>query len=795
MSRADVSAGRAFVSLFVKADAFTKGLQAARSNMQKFGADMSAMGRQLVAISAAGVVPLALATKTFANFDDAMRMVKAVSQSTDAQFAQLTDTARMLGATTSFTAIEVAGLMTELGKAGFTADEIDVMTASVLNLARATGTDATLASGIMAASLRQFGLDATDAARVSDVLTLAANATFNSVESLGEALKYAGPIAKELGMSFEDTAAILGTLGNVGIQGSEAGTALRRLSVISAATGKDLKKTFGISNVDAAGNLKPLVQIMGEIGVAVEKLPVAERVAKMEHAFGLLGITSASVLSHSAMDTENLADELRKAGGTAAKTAKDMDAGLGGSLRRIMSAVEGVAIELGKAISEPLQKAVKFGAGFLSITMQVIKSNKDAVVLFAKIALGVGAIGAALLALGLTFSALAVVVGGFASAITFSMAVVAAIGTVIGAVLSPLGIMVAVLVAGAVAWTRFTESGRSAVSGLSEFVTTTLGGMLTTFSDTFGGIVEAITRGDLVLAGQIAMIGLKLVFAQGFEAIHSMLGETLGAMTGQLLSGDFSGAFATLGSTLLDSWAQITAGLVSLFSGAANAVMDKWQKTVNVISDTILEAASQGGAMGWALEQISGVDMQAEKARGDKIEAERRARGMKPDTSSGLTKSDEYQHAGLAAMKESVRAAGQTANEGMKGVTDATGQALADKTGGSSVKASAEVERLKAELEASRMTAAEKVKALQTGKTGAGDKATGDATSSRTGEGSMGKASAATFNLGALSASAANGQLQATIGTKKAVEMQTKQQKELHEAQLAATKNNGLHHA
>ncbi len=54
--------------------------------------------------------------------------------------------------------------MTELGRAGFKTDDIDRMTESVMNLARATGTDASLSAGIVSATLRQFALDAGEAA-------------------------------------------------------------------------------------------------------------------------------------------------------------------------------------------------------------------------------------------------------------------------------------------------------------------------------------------------------------------------------------------------------------------------------------------------------------------------------------------------------------------------------------------------------------------------------------------------------------------------------------------------------
>ena len=55
------------------------------------------------------------------------------------------------------------------------------------SVSRATGTEAEESAAIMAASIRQFNLEATDAARVANVLTLGANKSFNSVTTIGEA--------------------------------------------------------------------------------------------------------------------------------------------------------------------------------------------------------------------------------------------------------------------------------------------------------------------------------------------------------------------------------------------------------------------------------------------------------------------------------------------------------------------------------------------------------------------------------------------------------------------------------
>jgi len=423
-----VRGGQVFVEIGADPRKLFKALNDLNRHVGRIGASMTQLGGRMTALGAAIAAPLGLATRQFASFDDAIRATAAVSGATGSALQSLNDKARQLGATTSFTAIQVANLMTELGRAGFSPAQIEAMTGAVLDLARATGTDATAAAGIMAATLRQFGLDATDAARAADVLTKAANSTFNTVEGLGESLKYAGPVAASLGMSLEDTVAVLGVLGNVGIQGSEAGTALRRLSVIAAGSGDELQKLFGITNTDASGNLKPLVQVLDEINTVTANMPVAERTAKMAKAFGLLGITSANVLSQSAGGVRELAAELQNAGGEAARTAKQMDAGLGGAMRITMSAVEGVALAVGDALAPSMQSFLQSLTAVAGGLTKFVQDNEALVVSVAKgVAIFTG-IGAALLASGVAISATSALVGGLATglALLFSPATMAA---------------------------------------------------------------------------------------------------------------------------------------------------------------------------------------------------------------------------------------------------------------------------------------------------------------------------------------------------------------------------------
>ncbi len=592
MSASKVRAGQAFVEIGADPRKLFAALGKLNAQVGKIGKSMASMGGRMTAIGAAIGAPVGLAMRQFAGFDDAIRATAAVSGATGDALKSLNDTARDLGATTSFTAIQVANLMTELGRAGFKPDEIEAMTGAVLDLARATGTDATLASGIMAATLRQFGLGATDAAKAADVLTKAANSTFNTVEGLGESLKYAGPVAKSLGMSLEDTTAVLGVLGNVGIQGSEAGTALRRLSVIAAGSGAELQKIFGITNTDAAGNLKPLVDVLDEINQVTATMPVAERTAKMAEAFGLLGITSANVLSASADGVRGLADSLRDAEGTAAKAAKAMDAGLGGAIRITLSAIEGTALAIGDALAPSMQALVQQIGDVATGLTAFAKANQDTIVAAAK--------GIAI------FTGLGVAIMLTGKAIAITSGLLAVTGAVLAALASPLGLIAAALV-GFVGSTLAFSGALGDMAGIAQTA--------------FNGIYAAIVDGDLSGAMDILWAGLYAGWLRGVEALMGAVDPWVSM---------FQNTFTYLGTTIATTWEAMWSGLsqgANTIGAVVMGVVDNLVNGVMAAFDAMVAAVRK--SWNWVQSFIvKGYDLAKEN---EKVDSEMSARARKRD--------------------------------------------------------------------------------------------------------------------------------------------------------------------
>ncbi len=103
-SGSTIRAGRAFVELFADDTMLVRGLKRAEARVRRFGKNIHDIGRRLATIGLAMSIPFVMSIKTFADFDDTMRAVKAVSNATGDEFEMLTKKAVELGRTTSFTA-------------------------------------------------------------------------------------------------------------------------------------------------------------------------------------------------------------------------------------------------------------------------------------------------------------------------------------------------------------------------------------------------------------------------------------------------------------------------------------------------------------------------------------------------------------------------------------------------------------------------------------------------------------------------------------------------------------------
>jgi TP901 family phage tail tape measure protein len=321
--------------------------------------------------------------RTFAAFDDAMRAAGAVTGATADEMLRMSEIAQDMGRTTRYTAAESAEALKFLGMAGFSAAQSIEALPGVLELAAAGSLDLGTAADIATNVLTAFGLEANRLGAVNDVLVKAFTSANVTLGELGDSFRYVGPIARGVGAEFEDLIAAIARLGDAGIKGSMAGTALRgSLAALLDPTKQeaDMMKLLGerigqtsIEVFDAEKNFVGFVRI-------VEQLERAG--LRGEEALGLFGLRAgpgmAALVAIGSKKLRELKEELDTAQGTAARVAEAMEKGIGGAMRRAKSAMEGFKIAIGEAFGDEIQILVEKIAGlFLDLIVTIKRLQTD----------------------------------------------------------------------------------------------------------------------------------------------------------------------------------------------------------------------------------------------------------------------------------------------------------------------------------------------------------------------------------------------------------------------------------
>lgn len=196
-----------------------------------------------------GVMMFARVLRDAANvvkeFDKSQTNLAAILGKTRAQTEALTRSAQQLGASTVFTASQVTSLQIELGKLGFTEDQILATSRAVLDLAAATGADLGEAAKVTGVALRAFGLEMEQADDVAATLAISTTKSALAFADFETMLSTAGPVANAFGFSLEDMVALMGQLKNAGFDASTASTALRNILLNLADSSGALAQELG----------------------------------------------------------------------------------------------------------------------------------------------------------------------------------------------------------------------------------------------------------------------------------------------------------------------------------------------------------------------------------------------------------------------------------------------------------------------------------------------------------------------------------------------------------------------
>mgnify|MGYP003627735216 CR=1 FL=1 len=364
--------GNLFINVIAKTRGLVTGLKGAKGMLGKFarfaaspaGIAVIAFGALVIAIKKVSQA-LKGAIKESMKFNHAMSEVRMImfdaSEQGGKNFDRLREKAIELGKSTMFTGSEVAQGFAMLQRAGFDTEESLSGIEAVLNIAASQTMEMGEAANIVAGTLRAFGLEANEAERVADVLGMTASRSKTNVQDMGEALKYVAPIAHSLGITLEETAAMVGILADSNIEGSMSGTSMRTM-------------------------LLSMVNVIHEKGMPAlrEYLDAGHDIVKINEDFTKRAVNTVDILTKQTKSMDKLTGHINKATGAMKIMAKERLNDLTGDVIKMESAWSALQVAVGDTFTNSLrmlvQAIIAFLNGMMAAYLEMFGSNEEAIV-------------------------------------------------------------------------------------------------------------------------------------------------------------------------------------------------------------------------------------------------------------------------------------------------------------------------------------------------------------------------------------------------------------------------------
>ncbi|WP_305850224.1 phage tail tape measure protein [Staphylococcus hyicus] len=196
------------------------------------------------------------------------------------------------------------------------------------------------------------------------------------------------------------------------IKGEKAGTALRTMFTNLSSPTKAMKEKMdelGISITDSSGNMLPMRDVMDQLRGKFKNLSKEQQANAASTIFGKEAMSGAlAIINASDEDYQKLTKSIDGSKGAANRMSKEMEGGIGGSLRQMKSAIESLAISIGDVMAPYIKKLAEWVSHAASKLNEMPKGTQ-------KIVVGLGLVAAAI---GPLLVTLGVMVSTIGSAMT-----------------------------------------------------------------------------------------------------------------------------------------------------------------------------------------------------------------------------------------------------------------------------------------------------------------------------------------------------------------------------------------
>ena len=399
-------------------------IAAAGEDVQEFGGKLETVGKKVSVASATSAAALGASVKLASDYTDAVAKVGTVADLQSVSLEKLRDDMLQLSTETGRGAGEIADATYQAISASVdTADAVSFVGTSV-GLAKAGFLETADAVDVLTTIINAYGLEASDAGRLSDILIQTQNDGKTTVNELSQSMGQVIPLASAYGVNIENLAASYAQLTKNGVATAQAGTYLKSMLNELGDSGSDvgeiLKSKTGKSFGQLMNDGMSLGDVLGILNDSVngDSEALAGLWSSSEAGTGALSILSSGVgafndeLGNMQDSTGNVADALETLSTPSAKAQESLNA------------VKNAGIELGSAALEAI-------APLLEQLAETVKSLTER---FSNLSPATQTVIVAVMAILAALGPVIIIIGQLITAVGTIMTVAPAVATALGAV-------------------------------------------------------------------------------------------------------------------------------------------------------------------------------------------------------------------------------------------------------------------------------------------------------------------------------------------------------------------------
>lgn len=584
------SLGVATLDLSVDDSKFNAGMNRAhrstRDNLKKMSAVTAGVG-------VAGVAAFGAMAKSAMTFDQNMREVNSLVGLGAEEFAVLKKETLEVSSAIGIEANQAVQGLYQAISAGIPADNVMTFMETAGKAAIAGVTDIETSVDGLTTVINAFGLKASDAERVADVMFSTVKGGKTTFEELSASMFQVAPIAASMGISLEEVGAATATLTKSGVPTSVAMTQMRSAMVALTKptenmTGilEELGFSSGQAAIDALG-------FQGALAAIREKAEASD--TSLANVFGRVEAVGA-VLGVTGQNAEVFAGDYEAAMNSAGASGEAfalVNEGAGRQLELAIIQLKNMATVIGDAF---LPVILKVTQALIRILVPITRWMQENPKLLQTIALVGGGV-----------SVLMALVGSLGLALFAIGPAIPALGVAFGLLLGPLGLVI--LAIGALATAIATDflGIRTALGNLRDLFTLGFSAMGRVVRHAGRVMVAGLTK----VVDALELLGnfLSNLTFPVFHELAEVAGDAFADVRRAIAQGDWTGALETMGSAIGDAFSVVMDAVATFGGDLLKALSDALSHGMVAFRDALprWQSAAADLATGFGSALVNGV--------------------------------------------------------------------------------------------------------------------------------------------------------------------------------------------